>query len=124
MTETLQLRSRALSRRSFLITVGGTGVAVAFGSLLSDASEVTEASAAEGSFRPNVWVTVAVDGVVTIISPASEMGQGVMTSIPLLIAEEMDADWSKVRIIQAPADAKNYGNPGFNGVQLTGSRSG
>jgi isoquinoline 1-oxidoreductase beta subunit len=120
MTETLQLHTSALSRRSFLVSVGGTGIAVAFGGLPHDAFGAAVAPAAEGNYRPNAWVTIAADGTVTIISPASEMGQGVMTSMPMLIAEDMDADWRKVRIVQAPADAKNYGNPGFNGVQLTG----
>jgi isoquinoline 1-oxidoreductase beta subunit len=120
MTDTSQLRATALSRRSFLVTVGGAGVAVAFGGLPSGALGAGMATAAAGDFKPNVWVTIAADGMVSIICPASEMGQGVMTSLPLLIAEDMDADWDKVRIIQAPSDAKKYGNPGFYGVQLTG----
>ncbi len=78
------------------------------------------APATEGDFQPNTWVTIAADNTVSIISPASEMGQGIMTTLPLLIAEDMDADWNKVRIVQAPSDAKKYGNPGFYGVQLTG----
>jgi isoquinoline 1-oxidoreductase beta subunit len=118
MTGTLQVR--ALSRRSFLITAGGTGIAVAFGGLPDDAFGAALVPAAEGRYRPNAWVIIAADGTVTIVSPAAEMGQGVMTSMPALIAEDMDADWRKVRIVQAPADAKNYGNPGFGGVQLTG----
>src|SRR5690606_7190080 len=78
------------------------------------------APAVEGDFRPNAWVTIATDGMVSIICPASEMGQGIMTTLPLLIAEEMDADWDRVRIVQAPSDAETYGNPGFYGIQLTG----
>ncbi len=120
MTETLEFQTRALSRRSFLITTGGASVVVAFGGLPEDAFGATVAAAAKGGYKPNAWVTIAADGTVSIISPASEMGQGVMTSMPLLIAEDMDADWKKVRIIQAPADAKNYGNPKFGGAQLTG----
>lgn len=58
--------------------------------------------------------------MVTIVTSQAEMGQGIMTSLPLVIAEEMDADWSSVRIVQAPADAKNYGNPEFGGIQGTG----
>ena len=120
MTETLQVQTSALSRRSFLVTVGGASIAVAFGSLPEDAFGAAAANAAKGNYKPNAWVTIATDGTVSIISPASEMGQGVMTSMPVLIAEDMDADWNKVRIVQAPADAKNYGNPGFGGAQLTG----
>lgn len=120
MTERFQLHTRALSRRSFLITVGATGIAVAFGGLLQDASGASVAPAVEGGYRPNAWLTIAADGTVPIMSPASEMGQGIMTTLPLLIAEDMDADWHKVRVVQAPADAEKYGNPGFYGVQLTG----
>ncbi|HEX9462384.1 MAG TPA: molybdopterin cofactor-binding domain-containing protein [Alphaproteobacteria bacterium] len=120
MTETLQLHTSALSRRSFLVTTGGASIAVAFGGLPDDAFGATVAPAAKGNYKPNAWVTIAADGTVSIISPASEMGQGVMTSMPVLVAEDMDADWRKVRIVQAPADAKNYGNPGFGGAQVTG----
>ena len=109
-----------LTRRSFLVSVGGVSVAVAFGSRPGEAFGAAVAPAMDKGLAPNAWVTISADGTVSIISPASEMGQGVMTSMPLLIAEDMDADWSKVRIVQAPADAKNYGNPGFGGAQLTG----
>ncbi|MBY5396668.1 xanthine dehydrogenase family protein molybdopterin-binding subunit [Rhizobium leguminosarum] len=119
MTKTSLPRAVALSRRSFLVTVGGTAVTVAFANLSSVALGAATAQAATGDFTPNVWVTIASDGIVSIISPASEMGQGVMTSIPLLIAEDMDADWDMVRIVQAPADAEKYGNPNFGGAQLT-----
>ncbi|WP_428029956.1 molybdopterin cofactor-binding domain-containing protein [Ancylobacter sp.] len=120
MTAYLEPRTTALSRRSFLVTLGGAGIAVAFASApaLLLAPEVAEAAA--GGFTPNAWVTITADGTVSLISPASEMGQGVMTALPLLIAEDMDADWEKVRVVQAPSDAETYGNPGFYGIQLTG----
>jgi isoquinoline 1-oxidoreductase subunit beta len=53
------------------------------------------------------------------LSPATEMGQGSMTSLPLIIAEELDADWSKVQIVPAPVEEKIYGNPGFGGMMYT-----
>lgn len=117
---TLQLRADALSRRSFLVTVGGVGIAVTFGGLSQEAWGAPAAASAAGDYRPNAWVAIAGDGTVTIMSPASEMGQGIMTTLPLLIAEDMDADWDRVRIVQAPSDAETYGNPGFYGIQLTG----
>src|SRR4029077_9750208 len=55
----------------------------------------------------------------TIMSPATEMGQGSMTSLPLIIAEELDADWAKVRIVPAPPLDQIYGNPGFGGMMYT-----
>ena len=69
------------------------------------------------AFSP--WVSIATDGSVYIQSPAAEMGQGSLTSLPLIIAEELDADWSKVRIVPAPPDDKLYGNPGFGGTMYT-----
>ncbi|MGB6282909.1 MAG: molybdopterin cofactor-binding domain-containing protein [Xanthobacteraceae bacterium] len=65
------------------------------------------------------WVSIAPDGTVTIMSAATEMGQGSMTSLPLIIAEELDADWSKVKIVPAPVVEKIYGNPGFGGMMYT-----
>ncbi|MCJ8142190.1 molybdopterin-dependent oxidoreductase [Ancylobacter sp. A5.8] len=119
MSERLQPHAAALSRRSFLVTLGGAGIAVAFGGLASVARAAAEVATA-GGLAPNAWVTIEADGTVNLISPAVEMGQGVKTALPLLIAEDMDADWEKVRIIQAPSDAETYGNPGFYGIQLTG----
>jgi isoquinoline 1-oxidoreductase beta subunit len=120
MTVSFKPRATALSRRSFLVSLGGAGVAVAFGGVPSPAQASAVARATSGDFALNAWVTIAADGMVSIISPASEMGQGVMTSLPLLIAEDMDADWERVRVVQAPSDAEKYGNPGFYGIQLTG----
>jgi isoquinoline 1-oxidoreductase subunit beta len=111
-----QLLTTTLSRRSFLVTTAGVGIAVSLGSIASAA----DAAATATGQRLSAWVTIADDGFVTITSPASEMGQGVMTAMPALIAEDMDADWSLVRVVQAPADSRTYGNPGFGGRQLTG----
>ncbi len=59
------------------------------------------------------WVSIAPDGTITIMSAATEMGQGSMTSLPLVLAEELDADWSKVRIVSAPVIDQIYGNPAY-----------
>src|SRR5436190_4083426 len=111
LTMLQDIRSVKLSRRSFLVTTGAFGVAVAFGSL-------PDAAFAAGSFAPNAWVTIGEDGIVTIVPPAVEMGQGVQTSLPLILAEDLDADWSKVRVAATPDDDKVYGNPAFRN-QLT-----
>lgn len=115
----LTIESRPLSRRSFLVTAGSFGAIVAFG---GRPTEVGAASFTDpvGQFRPNAFVTIGADGMVTVVCPASEMGQGAMTVLPLLIAEDMDADWNDVRIVQAPANQEVYGNPGRGGRQLTG----
>jgi len=105
------LQSQALSRRSFLVATGAFGVAVAFGSS-------SEAASSAGSFAPNAWVTIGDDNIVTIVPPAVEMGQGVRTSLPLILAEDLDVEWSNVRLAETPDDDKIYGNPIFN-HQLT-----
>lgn len=120
MNQILKPQSRMLSRRSFLMTAGGLGIAVTFGPLADLAYGATMAAAVEGEFRPNAWITIGGSGTVSIIAPAVEMGQGITTTLPLLVAEEMDADWNRVRVVQAPSDAETYGNPGFYGIQLTG----
>jgi len=65
------------------------------------------------------WVSIAPDGAISIMSPATEMGQGSLTSLPRILAEELDADWSKVRIVPAPPIEAIYGNPGFGGQMYT-----
>jgi isoquinoline 1-oxidoreductase beta subunit len=97
---------KTLSRRSFLVSSGAFGVAVTFGSLPDTAS-------AAGRLAPNAWVTIGEDGIVTIVPPAVEMGQGVQTALPLILAEDLDADWSKVRVAATPDNDKVYGNPAF-----------
>src|ERR1700733_4606530 len=111
-----------LSRRSLLLQAGGVSIALGLGSYSVEAfaGQLADLPQRWKLSRPNAWVTIGTDDLITLISPVSEMGQGVMTSIPLLIAEEMDADWQKVRIQQAPTDAKTYGNPKFGGIQTTG----
>jgi len=69
-------------------------------------------------FAPNAWIRIGTDDVVTLTVASSEMGQGVMTAIPMLAADELDADWAKVRVVTAPA-ATEYFNP-IIGQQLTG----
>ena len=65
-------------------------------------------------YKPNIWLTIAPDGTITIVSPAAEMGQGTFTTLPLIIAEELDADWSKVRpVFPTNWDDKKYGNPAY-----------
>ncbi len=112
-----------LSRRGFLkagISAGG-GLLLGF-HVPGSVGLAVAASAAEQA-KLNSWVRIARDGTVTIIVGQSEMGQGVMTSIPMIIADELEAEWSKVRTEQAPADPA-YGDPMRDGEQSTnGSRS-
>lgn len=56
----------------------------------------------------NSYLSIAKDGTVTILSPNPELGQNIMTSFPMIVAEELDADWSKVKVLQAPLDTKSF----------------
>jgi isoquinoline 1-oxidoreductase beta subunit len=107
------------SRRGFMIGIAGMTFAIVAGEEWF-ANAATEAPGAAGTaFNP--WVSIATTGAISIISPATEMGQGSLTSLPLIVAEELDADWSKVVVVPAPPIDKIYGNPGFGGVMHTAS---
>ena len=71
----------------------------------------------------NRWLSIAPDGTITIMSAATEMGQGSMTSLPLVLAEELDADWSKVRVVPVPLIDKLYANPAFGMIYTAGSNA-
>ncbi len=107
-----------ISRRGFMASAGSLTFAFTFGGGLL--GRVSDVLAAEGA-KFNAWVSIATDGTVTVMMPTSEMGQGVLTSLPLILAEELDADWSKVKAEYAPPIPKIYGNyhPLFNGAMLT-----
>jgi isoquinoline 1-oxidoreductase beta subunit len=68
---------------------------------------------------PKVFVSIAPDGVVTIIAARSEMGTGVRTSLPMIVADEMEANWDKVKVQQAPGDEVKYGNQDTDGSRST-----
>src|SRR5258707_10448730 len=79
-----------------------------------------EAADADG-FVPNAFVRIEGDGQVVLTMPYVEMGQGTYTSIPMLIAEELEVDLKQVRLEHAPPNEKLYGNPLIAGVQATGN---
>ncbi|HEV7874945.1 MAG TPA: xanthine dehydrogenase family protein molybdopterin-binding subunit, partial [Enterovirga sp.] len=64
---------------------------------------------------PTVFVAIAPDGTVTVTNHRSEMGQGVRTSVALVVADELEADWARVRVVQAPGDEARYGNQDTDG---------
>ncbi len=97
-----------VSRRGVLAGLGGLSFCLAFGpDVIGLGSEAEANTLANAQITP--WVRIAPSGAVTIYSAGAEMGQGSMTSLALILAEEMDADWSKVAIEFAPADADTYG---------------
>jgi isoquinoline 1-oxidoreductase beta subunit len=97
--------------------IGVAGLTFAF--VDTESRLLPVARAAESITRINPWVTIASNGTISIMSPATEMGQGSKTSLPLILAEELDAEWNDVRIVPAPPNAEIYGNPGFFGLMYT-----
>ena len=112
-----------VSRRSFLAGGLTFGLVVGTGGprFLGD----PQANASVGKAQIGAWVTIRPDNTITILTAGAEMGQGSMTSVPLMLAEEMDADWSKVTLEWAPADPDTYGYTRRNrkGMMIVGSRA-
>jgi isoquinoline 1-oxidoreductase subunit beta len=114
---------QSLSRRQVMIGAAGLSFGVASGLVSLRDIDFSATASAAGSATLNPWVTISADGTISIMSPASEMGQGSKTSLPLILAEEMDADWDKVQIVAAPPSDAIYGNPGFLGMMYTAGSS-
>ena len=110
----------AVSRRTVLkmgMAAGG-GLMLGFGLPLHAADTEAENT---GSFVPNAFIRIDRGGRVTLVMPYVEMGQGTYTSIPMLIAEELEVPLSQVHLEHAPPDDKRYGNPLVVGLQATGA---
>src|SRR6266849_4195456 len=111
-----------LSRRDFLKTGAGLTLGVAVPSLAQMAGPGQGGGrvVAAGIFEPNAFVRIGTDNTVTVIVKHLEMGQGTYTGLPTLVAEELDADWSQIRVEGAPADASRYNNLFLGAMQGTG----
>ncbi|MGE8481267.1 MAG: molybdopterin cofactor-binding domain-containing protein [Pseudomonas sp.] len=110
-----------VSRRGFLkgSAVLGGGLVVAF--VIPGGHRFAFGAENQGEvFAPNAFLRIGNDNSVTVLLGHSEMGQGIWTGLTMLIAEELDADWSKIRVEHAPASAAEYGLPAFGGMQITG----
>ncbi|MEP1448938.1 MAG: molybdopterin cofactor-binding domain-containing protein [Paraglaciecola sp.] len=119
-----------ISRRQFLATTGGVTIALFGACLFPGCTQQNAQMSGDVEWvekEVGVWVRLLYDGQMIIYTPSAEMGQGSMTSVPLILAEEMDADWSQVRVLQSPVDAEVYGlgwSPGRDKHMTTaGSRS-
>lgn len=105
------------SRRDFLklsaLTSGGLVLGFSWFGAEAKSPAIVNAGF-EGSLGFNSYLSIAADGTITILSPNPELGQNIMTSFPMIVAEELDADWTKVKVLQAALDTKNFDR------QLTG----
>jgi len=120
----ITVKAPELSRRNVLAGIGGLSFYMALG--MDGARLFSSAEAATtDAHKLSPWVRIAPNGTITILTAGAEMGQGSMTSLPLIVAEEMDADWSKVVLEWAPADAQVYGYRAGGGrsMSITGSRA-
>ena len=127
------LTAKGRARRNFLIAGAAAGGGLIIGLVLpkvfdrrnpdtADARNdgiTTDGRETEQVFAPNAFIRIDREGQVTLIMPKVEMGQGTYTSIPMLIAEELEVDLSKVKLEHAPADDKLYADP-ILGSQVTG----
>jgi isoquinoline 1-oxidoreductase beta subunit len=101
-----------VDRRQFLrvsaVAGGGVLLATYIEPFANASQKLAGAAAPAADFMPNAFIRIAPDGIITIIAKNPEIGQGVKTMLPMLIADELDADWSKVRIEQGKLDTVNY----------------
>jgi isoquinoline 1-oxidoreductase subunit beta len=109
------------SRRSLLKAGLAGGFVLAFHLPVRAANEPNQPpDNPAGQFAPNAFIRIDHAGKTTLVMPQVEMGQGVYTALPMILAEELDADWSQVVLEHAPPSDKLYGNPMF-GIQATGN---
>src|SRR5436853_629606 len=113
-----------VSRRRFLKGMSLGGLVLAVGLQSTARAQEPKKYGADG--MPNGWtdnplafVSIAEDGTVTIVCHRSEMGQGVRTGMPMIVADELEADWKRVRVAQAPGDEKKFGNQDTDGSRST-----
>src|SRR5262245_240254 len=108
----------SVSRRNFL----RAGAAFGGGVMIGWVPEVQSAADPEQAVpNPNAFIRLDRQGKVTIVSPMAEMGQGTDTSLPMLVAEELDVEMSSIAVEHAQPDDKLYGNPFLGGAQITGN---
>jgi isoquinoline 1-oxidoreductase beta subunit len=117
----VQGKSASIARRSLLSAGLAGGFVLAFHLPVRAFNEpVQPPDETAGKLAPNAFIRIDQSGKITLVMPQVEMGQGVYTSLPMILAEELDADFSQVTLEHAPPSDKLYGNPVF-GVQATGN---
>ena len=110
-----------VSRRRLLKGVAGTGVFVLAAQFPAVRSAMAYATGADKMAHgvvtnPHIFVSIDKDGIVTIVAHRAEMGNGAArTTLPMIVADELDADWARVRVVQSPGDEETYGNQDTDG---------
>jgi len=94
-----------ISRRQFLSGLAAGSLVLAM-RVSASGAQVAIDGGGELPFEPNLWLSIAGDGAVTIVTHRSEMGTGIRTSLPMVVADELGADWDRVTLRQATADAR------------------
>jgi len=114
------------SRRRFLQAASAAGGLVLVAGYPGEGEAADEPKKYGADGMPNGWVdsalvfvSLAPDGTVSIVCHRAEMGQGVRTSMPMIVADELEADWKRVKVVQAPGDEKKYGNQDTDGSRST-----
>jgi isoquinoline 1-oxidoreductase beta subunit len=104
------MTERTFSRRDFLLTGAGAGVAlvVAVNLPLTDLAAKEARGDAVVGFHPAAWISIDTDGIVSVVVDEHELGQGVLTALPMIVAEELEADWSKMRPLPPPEDPSTW----------------
>jgi isoquinoline 1-oxidoreductase beta subunit len=113
------LHSRRVFLKATVVAGGGLLLQAALPSLARVAMADAAAFSAGDAASLNAYVRIAADGIVTIMSKNPEIGQGIKTMLPMVIAEELDVDWANVRVEQAPLDAAKYGQQFAGGSRAT-----
>jgi isoquinoline 1-oxidoreductase beta subunit len=116
MTTDRHAQTPGIDRRTLL----KAGVGLTFAFSLGSGLTLPERAAAATAAKINAYISIGPNGIITIMAPAAEMGQGVLTSLPLIMAEELDADWSKVKIEPAPVHP-DYNHPVHRAQLVLGS---
>src|SRR5919206_1813383 len=119
---TTNLTSERVSRRHFLrvsAIIGGGVLLTSYIEPVADAAAFAGGLSGSGDFMPNAFIRIAPNGIVTIIAKNPEIGQGVKTMLPMLIADELDVDWKDVRIEQAPLDSTKFEQQWAGGSMAT-----
>ncbi|MEP7323643.1 MAG: molybdopterin cofactor-binding domain-containing protein [Saprospiraceae bacterium] len=107
----MSINIKSTNRRQFLkvTTLATGGLFISFNLFSKNSSDEIKVAAEEADLiNFNSYISIHTDGTVTIYSPNPEVGQGIKTSFPMIVAEELDMDWAKIKVVQAPLDTKKF----------------